>query len=64
MSMCDVNVFVLINGVEEKVLENVDLIEAVGDGMRLVNIFGEERTLKAKMVRYNNSDKRMVFHPM
>ena len=62
--MCDVNVFVLKNGVEEKVLENVDLIEEVADGMRLVNIFGEERTLKAKMVLYNNSEKRMLFQAM
>ena len=28
--MCDVNVFVVKNGVEEKVLENVDLIEGSG----------------------------------
>ena len=62
--MCDVNVFVIKNGIEEKVLENVDLIEAVDDGMRLVSIFGEERMLKAKMIRYNNSDKRMVFQPV
>lgn len=62
--MCDVNVFMLKNGVEEKVLENVDLIEEVADGMHLVNIFGEERTLKARMVQYNNSEKRMVFQPI
>ena len=62
--MCDVNVFVIKNGVEEKVLENVDLIEEVADGMRLVNIFGEERTIKAKMVCYNNSEKRMIFQPV
>jgi predicted RNA-binding protein len=61
--MCDINVFIEKNGTEEKVLENVDLIEEVSDGMRLVNIFGEERTLKAKMVRYDNSEKRMVFQP-
>lgn len=59
--MCDVNVFVMKNGIEEKVLENVDIIEAVAGGMRLVNIFGEERTLNAKMIRYDNSEKRMVF---
>jgi predicted RNA-binding protein len=64
MIMCDVNVFVVKNGVEEKVLENVDLIEEVSDGMRMVNIFGEERTLRAKMVRYDNSEKRMVFQPI
>lgn len=62
--MCDVNVFIINNGVEEKVLENVDLIEEVAEGMHLVNIFGEERTLKAKMVHYNNSEKRMVFQPV
>ena len=64
MIVCDINVFIKKNGIEEKVLENVDLIEEVADGMRLVNIFGEERTLKAKMVRYDNSEKRMVFQPV
>jgi predicted RNA-binding protein len=62
--MCDINVFVLKNGTEEKVLENVDLIEEVGGGLRLVNIFGEERTLKARMVRFDNSEKRMLFQPV
>jgi hypothetical protein len=62
--MCDVNVFVVKKGVEEHVLENVDLIEEVAGGMRIVNIFGEERVLKAKMIHYSNSDKRMVFQPV
>ena len=62
--MCDVNVYILKNGMEEKVLENVDLIEAVDGGMHLVNIFGEERTIKATMVHYNNSEKRMLFQPV
>jgi predicted RNA-binding protein len=62
--MCDINVFVVKNGVEEKVLENVDLIEEAAEGMRLVNIFGEERMLKAKMVRFDNSNKRMLFRPV
>jgi len=63
-AMCDVNVFVRKNGVEEKVLENVDLIEEVTGGMRLVNIFGEEKTLNARMVSYNNSEKRMIFQSL
>ena len=63
--MCDINVFVVKNGGdEEKVLENVDLIEEVAEGMRLVNIFGEERILKARMIRFDNSQKRMIFQPM
>lgn len=60
--MCDISVFVEKNGgEEEKVLENVDLIEEVANGMRLVNIFGEERTLNAKMIHFDNSQKRMLF---
>ena len=62
--MCDINVFVLKNGTEEKVLENVDLIEEVAGGLRLVNIFGEERTLRARMVLFDNSEKRMLFQPV
>ena len=62
--MCDINVFVIKDGAEESVLENVDLVEEVAGGMRLTNIFGEERVLKAKMVRYDNSEKRMVFQPV
>jgi len=59
--MCDINVFVVKNGVEEIVLENVDIIESVDGGMHLVNIFGEERTIDAKLMYYNNSEKRMLF---
>jgi predicted RNA-binding protein len=59
--MCDINVFMVKDGIEEKVLENVDLVEAVAEGVRLVNIFGEERTINGKMVRFDNSQKRMIF---
>jgi predicted RNA-binding protein len=62
--MCDINVFVRKNGVEEKVLENVELVEESTEGVRLVNIFGEERLLNARMILYNNSEKRMVFQPV
>jgi len=63
--MCDINVFVMKNGTEEKVLENVERVEEVaGGGMRLVNIFGEEKTINARMTLYNNSEKRMVFAPV
>jgi predicted RNA-binding protein len=59
--MCDINVFIVKDGIEEKVLENVDLVEAVAGGIRLVNIFGEERKISGEMVRFDNSQKRMIF---
>ena len=59
--MCDVTAYLVSHGAEEIILENVEIVEETADGIRLVNIFGEERSLQAKMIRYSNSDKKMVF---
>lgn len=62
--MCDVTAYLLANGSEEKILENVDVVEETKAGIRLLNIFGEEKFMKARMVRYNNSEKKMIFAPV
>lgn len=63
--MCDISVFIKKNDGEEKVLENVDRVEEViGGGIRLINIFGEEETINARMILYSNSEKKMVFAPV
>lgn len=59
--MCDIHAFVRNGDVETPVLENVDQVTADGDEFRLMNIFGEERTVKGRLVYYNNSEKKMVF---
>jgi predicted RNA-binding protein len=59
--MCDINAFVREGDVETPILENVDVVTTEGDQVRLLNIFGEERTLAGRMVYYNNSEKKMVF---
>lgn len=61
--MCDIDAFLITDGGTEKVLEHVELVEDTEGGLRLVNIFGEERILQAKMVHYNNSAKRMLLAP-
>lgn len=62
--MCDVTAYLIADGSEEKLLENVDIVEETLDGIRLMNIFGEERSISAKMVLYNNTEKKMVFTPL
>lgn len=62
--MCEAHAFILKNGKEEKVMESVDLVELDGDNVKLVNIFGEQRTLKARLKLYNNSDGKIVFEPV
>ena len=62
--MCEAHAFVLKNGNEEMILENVDLVNLEGDEVSLVSIFGEQKTLKAKLRLYNNTDRKIVFEPV
>jgi predicted RNA-binding protein len=59
--MCEANAFVLIDGKEKKLLENVDLVSLEGDNVKLVSIFGEQKTLKAKLKQYNNTEGKIIF---
>ena len=58
--MCEANAFVLRQGSEEKVLENVDELEVDGDTVRMVNIFGEQKSLRARVKKYDNSAGRII----
>ena len=61
--MCEANAFLLNEGEEEKVLENVDEVEVDGDTVHMVNIFGEQKSLKARIKRYNNSEGKILLVP-
>lgn len=47
--MCEANAYLLKNGKEELVLEAVDVVENEGDKLRVANIFGEQKILKARI---------------
>ncbi len=59
--MCDISAFMMENGREVKLLENVDLVEAENGAIRLLNIFGEEKRFAGRLLAFNNSEKKMVF---
>ena len=61
--MCEANAFVLRNGEEEKLFENVDEVEVNGDTVKMVNIFGEQKSLRAKIKRYMNSEGKLLLEP-
>ncbi|GEM_PF-170706 len=61
MAMCEAHAFILKDGKEEKVLENVDLVELEGDDVKLISIFGEQKTLRARLKRYNNTERKILF---
>ena len=58
--MCEANAFLVKEGIESKVMENVDQLDVEGAEIRLVNIFGEQKKIKAKIVSYNGSDSRIL----
>jgi len=47
--MCEANAYLLKNGKEELLLEAVDVLENEGDHIRVANIFGEQKVVKARL---------------
>jgi len=62
--MCEAHAFVLKDGEEKKLMENVDKLEMDGDMIKIVNIFGEQKILKGKMRSYNNTDRKILLEPI
>ena len=61
--MCEAHAFILKDGKEKLFLESVDLITFEEDEINLVNIFGEQKTIKARLKLYDNTKQKIVFEP-
>jgi predicted RNA-binding protein len=60
--MCEASAFFFKDGQEELVLESVDEITPEGDKeFRLVNIFGEQKIIKAKLKSMNLVSHKILF---
>jgi predicted RNA-binding protein len=60
--MCEANAFLLREGKEELLLEEVDILQPEGDGKyRLVNIFGEQKIITGKLKEMNLVNHRILF---
>jgi len=51
--MCEATAYLLKYGQEELILKDVDVVEPDGDSVRIVNIFGEQKVLKAEIHSLN-----------
>lgn len=58
--MCEAHAFLVKDGIEQKLMENVDQLEVAGDEIKMVSIFGEQKNIKAKIKSYNGSDSRII----
>jgi predicted RNA-binding protein len=58
--MCEANAYLIEGNDRRLLMENVDTIEPEGDGLRLVNIFGEQRFLKARIQSLSLLENRVL----
>ncbi len=58
--MCEAHAYILKNAKEEVLLENVDQVEVDGDEVRMINIFGEQKILKALIKSYDNTERKIL----
>jgi len=58
--MCEAAAFILKDGKEELLLQDVDLIEPDGENLRLVSIFGEQKIIKASIQSLNLVNHKVI----
>ncbi len=61
--MCESNVYLLRQGSEELLMENVDSVKVNGETVTLRSLFGEETTVTAGIVELRLSAHRIVLEP-
>ncbi len=58
--MCEATAYILKDGKEELLLEGIDLFESGDNEVRLVNVFGEEKKVKAKIKAFYLVDHKII----
>jgi predicted RNA-binding protein len=62
--MCEATAYLLKDGEQELILENVDLFETGDEEIRLVDIFGEEKKLKARVKSLSLVDHKIILESL
>jgi predicted RNA-binding protein len=58
--MCEAAAFMLKDGKEELILESVDILEPEDGKIRLVNIFGEQKTVSARIKQLSLVNHKII----
>jgi len=60
--MCEADAYVIRDGEEKIVMKAVDVIEPEGDdGYRIVDIFGEQKIIKGRIIGMRLVDHKILF---
>lgn len=58
--MCEANAYLIKEGKEELILEDISILRPENGELYLQNIFGEQRRIKAKIKEMNLLDHRII----
>lgn len=58
--MCEANAYLQEGGTETLILESVDTVEPEQEGLRLVNIFGEQKFINARIYSLSLVDHKII----
>lgn len=58
--MCESTAYIVKNGKEEVVLENVDFLENRDGSVKMVNLFGEEKIVKGRVKSLSLVDHKII----
>ena len=58
--MCEASAFIIKDGKEELVLESVDMLENEEGEINMVNIFGEQKRVKARIKALSLVDHKII----
>jgi predicted RNA-binding protein len=61
--MCESTAYILKDGKEEMFFEDIESLENSGDEVKMVSIFGEEKTIRARLRRFSLVDHKIVLEP-
>jgi predicted RNA-binding protein len=59
-TMCEANAYLLEGDSEQLIMESVDKVEPEEEGLLLVNIFGEQRFIKARIHALSLVDHKIL----
>jgi predicted RNA-binding protein len=62
--MCEANAYLIENQRSNLIMEAVDLVEPAEDGLRLVNIFGDQKFVKARIDSLSLVDHKVFLKPL
>ncbi|MCD6297608.1 MAG: CooT family nickel-binding protein [Deltaproteobacteria bacterium] len=62
--MCESTAYILKDGKEELVLESIDVLENQEGQVKLISMFGEEETIKARVKTLSLVDHKIILEPV